>query len=146
MKKLVGIFLVALVVGCGTRKVEKTENLEKIKSDSFTASYDFLRLQKINLETFRHRGYKYIKEPTAYGIKETFIQNDKVFQKLKIVDSVRYIYNYKTITKKLYKSVKTKKTQSDGVSTWVWFTGLFFAFLFAIIWNCKRIITRYRGD
>jgi hypothetical protein len=139
MKKLVGIFLVALVVGCGTRKVEKTENLEKIKSDSFTASSDFLRLQKINLESFRDRGYKYIKEPTAYGTKETFIQNDKEGIKLKIVDSVRYIYNYQTITKKIYKSVKAKKTQSDGVSTWVWYVGIFFAFLFAIIWNWNRI-------
>jgi hypothetical protein len=146
MKKLVGIFLVALVVGCGIRKVEKTENLEKIKSDSFTANSDFLRLQKINLESFRDRGYKFIKEPTAYGIKETLIQNDKEGIKLKIVDSVRYIYNYQTITKTLYKSVKTKKTQSDGVSTWVWFTGLFFAFLFAIILNWKKIMTMYRCD
>jgi 5-bromo-4-chloroindolyl phosphate hydrolysis protein len=146
MKKLVCFFLVVILIGCGTRKVEKTENLEKIKSDSFTANSKFLRLQKINLETFTDKGYKYIKEPTAYGIKETFIQNNKVFQKLKIVDSVRFICNYKTITKKLYKSVKTKKTQSDGVSTWVWFTGLFFAFLFAIICNWKRIITRYRRN
>jgi hypothetical protein len=139
MKKLVGFFLVVILIGCGTRKTENIKNLEKINSDSFTATSDFLRLQKINLETFSDRGYKYIKELTAYGIKETFIQNDKEGIKLKIVDSVRYIYNYKTITKKLYKSVKTKKTQSDGVSTWVWFTGLFFSFLFAIIWNWKRI-------
>jgi hypothetical protein len=139
MKKLVGIFLVVIIIGCGTRKVENIKNLEKINSKGLTANSEFLRLQKINLESFRDKGYKYIKEPTMYGIKETFIQNDKVFQKLKIVDSVRYIYNYKTITKKSYKSVKTKKTQSDGVSTWVWFTGLFFAFLFAIIWNWNRI-------
>jgi hypothetical protein len=139
MKKLVGFFLVVILIGCGTRKTENIKNVEKINSDSFTANSEFLRLQKINLESFRDRGYKYIKEPTAYGIKETFIQNDKVFNKLKIVDSVSYIYNYQTITKTLYKSVKTKKTQSDGVSYWVWFTGLFFAFLFAIIWNWKRI-------
>jgi hypothetical protein len=79
-------------------------------------------------------------------MKETFIQNDKEGIKLKIVDSVRYIYNYQTIRKTLYKSVKTKKTQSNGVSTWVWFTGLFFAFMFAIIWNWKRIIRRHKGD
>jgi hypothetical protein len=139
MKKLVGIFLVVILIGCGTRKTENIKNLEKINSEGLTANSEFLRLQKINLESFRDKGYKYIKEPTMYGIKETFIQNDKVFHKLKIVDSVRYIYNYQTITKTLYKSVKTKKTQSDGVSTWVWFTGLFFIFLFAIIWNWKRM-------
>jgi hypothetical protein len=139
MKKLVGIFLVVILIGCGTRKTENIKNVEKINSEGLTANSEFLRLQKINLESFRDRGYKYIKEPTAYGIKETFIQNDKEGLKLKIVDSVRYIYNYQTIKKTLYKSVKTKKTQSDGVSTWVWFTGLFFAFLFAIIWNWKKI-------
>ena len=146
MKKLVGFFLVVILIGCGTRKTENIKNLEKINSEGLTANSEFLRLQKINLESFRDRGYKYIKEPTAYGIKETFIQNDKVFQKLKIVDSVRYIDSCRNITKTLYKSVKTKKTQSDGVSTWVWFTGLFFAFLFAIIWNWKSIIKSYSVD
>jgi hypothetical protein len=139
MKKLVGFFLVVIVIGCGTRKTENIKNLEKINSEGLTANSEFLRLQKINLEFFRDKGYKYIKESTMYGIKETFIQNDKVFQKLNIIDSVRYIDSYRIITKTLYKSVKTKKTQSDGVSTWVWFTGLFFAFLFAVIWNWKRI-------
>jgi hypothetical protein len=137
---------VVILIGCGTRKVENIKNLEKINSEGLTANSEFLRLQKINLESFRDRGYKYIKEATAYGIKETFIKNDKVFQKLKIVDSVIYIYNYKNITKTLYKSVNNKKTQSDGVSTWVWFTGLFFSFLFAIIWNWKRIMTRYKRN
>jgi hypothetical protein len=146
MKKLVVIFLVVILIGCGTRKTENIKNLEKINSEGLTANYEFLRLQKINLESFRDKGYKYIKEPTMYGIKETFIQNDKVFQKLKIVDSVRYIDSFRIITKTLYKSVKTKKTQSDGVSYWVWFTGLFFTFLFAIIWNWKMILTRYRGN
>jgi hypothetical protein len=139
MKKLVGFFLVVILIGCGTRKTENIKNLEKINSEGLTANSEFLRLQKINLESFRDKGYKYIKEPTIYGIKETFIQNNKVFQKLNIIDSVRYIDSYRIITKTLYKSVKTKKTQSDGVSYWVWFTGLFFAFLFAIIWNWKSI-------
>jgi hypothetical protein len=139
MKKLVGFFLVVILIGCGTRKTENIKNLEKINSEGLTDNSEFLRLQKINLESFRDKGYKYIKEPTIYGIKETFIQNNKVFQKLNIIDSVRYIDSYRIITKTLYKSVKTKKTQSDGVSYWVWFTGLFFAFLFAIIWNWKSI-------
>ena len=146
MKKLVGIFLVALVVGCGTRKVEKTENLEKIKSDSFTASSDFFSLKQLELNQSLDLGYTYTKEPTPYGMKETFIQNNKREDKRKTIDLKRYktIYNRVTITTKII--IKTKKTQSDGVSHWVWFTGLFFAFLFAIIWNLKRIITRYRGD
>jgi hypothetical protein len=139
MKKLVGIFLLVILIGCGTRKTENIKNLEKINLKSLTANSEFLRLQKINLETFRDRGYKYIKEPTAYGTKETFIQNDKEGIKLKIVDSVRYIDSCRIITKTLYKSVNNKKTQSDGVSTWVWFTGLFFAFVFAIILNWNRI-------
>jgi hypothetical protein len=146
MKKLVGIFLVALVVGCGTRKVEKTENLEKIKSDSFTASSDFFTLKQFELNQSLDLGYTYTKEPTPYGIKETFIQNNKREDKRKTIDLKRYktIYTRVTITTKI--TIKTKKTQSDGVSYWVWFTGLFFAFLFAIIWNLKSIITRYRRN
>jgi hypothetical protein len=146
MKKLVGIFLVALVVGCGTRKTEHTENLEKIKSDSFTASSDFFSLKQFELNQSLDIGYTYTKEPTPYGIKETFMQNNKREDKRKTIDLKRYktIYTRITLTTKII--IKTKKTQSEGVSYWVWFTGLFFAFLFAIIWNWKRIITRHRRD
>jgi hypothetical protein len=146
MKKLVGFFLVVILIGCGTRKTENIKNLEKIKSDSFTASSDFFSLKQFELNQSLDLGYTYTKEPTAYGIKETFIQNNKREEKRKTIDLKRYKTIYTRVTKTLYKSVKRKKTQSDGVSTWVWFTGLFFAFLFAIIWNLKSIITRYRGD
>jgi hypothetical protein len=139
MKKLVGIFLVAVLAGCGTRKTEHTKNLEKIKSDSFTASSDFFAFKKFELNQSLDLGYTYTKEPTAYGIKETFIQNNKREEKRKTIDLKRYktIYTRVTIATKI--TIKTKKTQSEGVSYWVWFTGLFFAFLFAIIWNWKRI-------
>jgi hypothetical protein len=146
MKKLVGIFLVALVVGCGTRKTEQGENLEKIKSDSFTSSSDFFTLKQFELNQSLDLGYTYTKEPTPYGIKETFIQNNKREEKRKTIDLKRYktIYTRVTIATKII--IKTKKTQSDGVSYWVWFTGLFFAFLFAVVWNWKRIITMYKRN
>jgi hypothetical protein len=139
MKKLVGIFLVALMAGCGTRKTEHTENLEKIKSDSFTASSDFFTLKQFEINQSLDLSYTYTKEPTPYGIKETFIKNNKREEKRKTIDLKRYktIYTRVTITTKII--IKTKKTQSDGVSYWVWFTGLFFAFIFAIIWNWKKI-------
>jgi hypothetical protein len=49
MKKLVGFFLVVILIGCGTRKTENIKNLEKINSKGFTANSEFLRLQKISL-------------------------------------------------------------------------------------------------
>jgi hypothetical protein len=146
MKKLVTFFLVVVMAGCGTRKTEHTEKLEKIKSDSFTASSDFFAFKKFELNQSLDLGYTYTKEPTPYGIKETFMQNNKREENRKTIDLKRYktIYTKVTITTKII--IKTKKTQSEGVSYWVWFTGLFFAFLFAVIFNWSRIITRHKRN
>jgi hypothetical protein len=137
MKKLVGFFLMVILIGCGTRKVENIKNLEKINSEGLTANSEFLRLQKINLESFRDKGYKYIKEPTAYGIKETFIQNDKSISSTKIVDSVRYNTLTTHIKVKKYVTIKNKKTQTNN--NLVWAIALFLIFLFVIILNWKTI-------
>jgi hypothetical protein len=144
MKKLVGIFLVALVVGCGTRKTEQIKEVEKIKLVDTSSLIDLSDFKMLYREYNNDKGFVYTREKD--GLKETFTQNNKEVSKLKIVDSVRYKLAtiYKTLT--TYKSIKNKKTQSDGVSYWVWFTGLFFTFLFAIIWNWKMIITRYKRN
>jgi hypothetical protein len=144
MKKLVGFFLVALVVGCGTRKTEQIKEVEKIKLVDTSSLIDLSDFKMLYREYNNDKGFVYTREKD--GLKETFTQNNKEVSKLKIVDSVRYKLAtiYKTLT--TYKSIKNKKTQSDGVSYWVWFTGLFFAFLFAIIWNWKSIITMYKRN
>ena len=133
MYKLAIIFLV-LFVSCGSRKTNQIKEVEKIKSSEINTSADLSIFRKLEATESYDRGYVYTREKD--GLKETFTQNNKSNASVKIIDSVSYntaIIN-KTVT--TYKTVKNKKTQSDGVSVWVWIVGLFLVFLFAILkWN-----------
>ena len=141
MYKLAIIFLV-LFVSCGSRKTNQIKEIEKIKSAEINTSADLSMFRKLDINNTYDRGYIYTREKD--GLKETFTQNNKSSTSTKIVDSVRYntaIIN-KTVT--TYKTIKNKKTQSDGVSVWVWIVGLFLVFLFAILkWN--KELFRYRN-
>ena len=140
MKKSVTIFLLAILAGCGTRKVNQTKAVDKLKSESFTASSDFLHSQSADFEFAYNKGYTYIKEPTQYGIKETFTQKNEAVQKIKYIEVARYRDSIQYINITSYKTEKIKKTQNDGVSSWVWIVGLFFVFLFLIVLNWKAIL------
>ena len=140
MKKLVIIFLLAILAGCGTRKVDQNKSLDKLKAESFTTSSDFLHSQNADFEFAYNKGYTYIKEPTQYGIKETFTQKNEAVQKIKYIEVARYIDSVRYINITSYKTEKIKKTQNDGVSSWVWIVGLFFVFLFLVILNWKAIL------
>ena len=140
MKKSVIIFLLVILAGCGTRKVDQNKSLDKLKAESFTTSSDFLHSKSADIEFAYNKGYTYIKEPTQYGIKETFTQKNEAVQKIKYIEVARYIDSVRYINITSYKTEKIKKTQNEGVSSWVWIVGLFFVFLFLIILNWKTIL------
>jgi hypothetical protein len=133
MYKLAIIFLV-LFVSCGSRKTNQIKEIEKIKSAEINTSADLSMFRKLEATESYDRGYVYTREKD--GLKETFTQNNKSNASVKIIDSVRYNTAIINKTVATYKTVKNKKTQSDGVSIWVWIVGLFLVFLFAILkWN-----------
>ena len=133
MYKLAIIFLV-LFVSCGSRKTNQIKEIEKIKSAEINTSADLSMFRKLDINNTYDRGYIYTREKD--GLKETFTQNNKSSTSTKIVDSVRYNTAIINKTVATYKTVKNKKTQSDGVSIWVWIVGLFLIFVFAILkWN-----------
>jgi hypothetical protein len=143
-KKLVIIFLVVIQAGCGTRKTDQIKEVEKIKSAEINTSADFSMSEELYVNNTYDNSFIYTREKD--GLKETFVQNNKSTGSVKIIDSVRYITAiiYKTVA--TYKTIKDKKTQSNGVSIWVWIVGLFLVFVFAIILNFKKILTRYRRN
>jgi hypothetical protein len=128
------LFILLLIVSCGSRKTNQLKEVEKIKSAEINTSDYFSMFRKLEAIESYDRGYVYTREKD--GLKETFAQNNKSTTSVKTIDSVHYstaIIN-KTVT--TYKTIKDKKTQSDGVSVWVWVVGLFLVFLFAILkWN-----------
>ena len=133
MYKLAIIFLV-LFFSCGTRKTNQIKEIEKIKEAEINTSADLSIFRKLEATESYDRGYVYTREKD--GLKETFTQNNKSTASVKIIDSVRYNTAIINKTVATYKTVKNKKTQSDGVSIWVWIVGLFLVFLFAILkWN-----------
>jgi hypothetical protein len=141
MKKLI-ILLLFVLIGCSARKVDQNKTLEKTDLKSSRLSNDFLNLSKFNLHKSLDIGYTYTKEPTPYGIKETFTQNNKRLDKINIIDSVAYKYRRYKITETTYKTVKSKKTKKDAVSNWVGFTAMFFIFLLILIFNWRRLLAK----
>jgi hypothetical protein len=141
MKKLT-ILLLFVLLGCSARKVDQNKTLEKTDLKSSSLSNDYLNLQKLAVYKSLDIGYTYTKEPTPYGIKETFTQNNKRLDKINIVDSVSYKYRLYKITETTYKTIKNKKTKKDAVSNWVWFTALFFIFLLILIFNWRRLLAK----
>jgi hypothetical protein len=127
--KLAIIFLVALAVGCGTRKTYQTKELDKLKSAEINTSADFSIFKKLHINNTFDRSFKYTRQ--IGDLKETFEQNNKSTTSVKIIDSVRYktfdIYRT-TIT---YKSVKNKQTQSNN--NLIWIVAIILIFLFALI-------------
>jgi hypothetical protein len=123
MKKL-SILLLFILLGCGVRRTEQTKLIDKLNSESFTASSDFLNYKNADFNFAYNKGYTYIKEPTQYGIKETFTQKNESVKNIKYIEVARYIDSVRYINIKTYKSTKIKNTKNEGVSSWVWIVGI----------------------
>lgn len=131
MKKLVGIFLVVLVVGCGTRKSENTkvEEIEKLKA----AKLDFSGL--ISSNTQMDKSIIFVREIYEKGEikeKQTTTQNNKVDQKVKIE------YKYSLITKTIYKTKKVKKKNTDRKEPWLTYILVSIVAAFLVYFLIKR--------
>lgn len=127
--KLVIIFLVALVAGCGTRKTQQLKELDKLKSAETIDSVDFYLFKKFDINNTFDRKFKYTREKE--GLKETFEQNDKSTTNIKIVNLVRYKQATINKTVTTYQSVKNKQTQSNN--NLIWIVALVLIFLLALI-------------
>jgi len=131
MKKLVGIFLVALVVGCGTRKTENTkvEEIEKLKA----AKLDFSGLISSNTQTDKSIIFvREIYEKGEIKEKQTTTQNNKLDQKVKIE------YKYNLITKTIYKTLKVKDKITDRKEPWLTYLLIFIVAAFLVYFLIKR--------
>ena len=131
MKKLVGFFLVALVVGCGTRKTENTkvEEIEKLKA----AKLDFSGLISSNTQTDKSIIFvREIYEKGEIKEKQTTTQNNKLDQKVKIE------YKYNLITKTIYKTIKVKEKNTDRKEPWLTYLLIFIVAAFLVYFLIKR--------
>ena len=123
MKKLT-ILLLFILLGCGVRRTDQTKSIDKLNSESFKASSDFLNYKNADFNFAYNKVYTYIKEPTQYGIKETFTQKNESVNNIKYIEVARYIDSVRYINITTYKSNKIKKTQNEGVSSWVWIVAI----------------------
>lgn len=142
---VLAISIVALLASCGARKTQSTKDIEKAKELDKISSIGLDWSKLYEKTKYFDKGIIYTKETGTDGsVKETFNHKNESKESIKTKEVInkKTLITYKSIT--TYKSVTNKNTQSDGISIWVWFIGIFFVFLFAVLkWN--KELFRFRN-
>lgn len=132
--KSVLFFLVALLLGCATRKTEQTKGIVKIKSAEVKTFADFSTFKKFDINESFDRGYTYTIERTAAGdTKESYTKNDKSETKKQYSEQIINVTRTTYKTETTYKSVKVKQTEKEQIDNKVFYFGMLLVFIFALV-------------
>ena len=135
MKNYSVILFIFLLISCGARKTDTTKDTEKTKEVEKIKDITFDYSKFIEQNSYLDKGVIFIREFNKEGkvSKETFEAKNVLKTSQKTILKVNYksVITYKTIT--TYKSLYQKNTQKEQVSNWVFYVGIFFVFLFALI-------------
>jgi hypothetical protein len=142
MKKLVGFFLVVILIGCGTRKVE-IEKVSEIEKKDFTSnvrvtSTEIVASGKVT-RTFVYEPIDNTKPAYVNGkelingkLTDTSIKEDNRSETKR--DSLAEV-KYKGIIKKKKKSKKTEK--EEGSKIWIFWLGILALIYFLVTFYIK---------
>ena len=126
--------MVALQLGCATRKTDQTKGIEKLKSAEVNTFADFSTFKKFDINESFDRGYTYTIERTAAGdTKESYTKNDKSETKKQYSEQLTNVTRTTYKTETTYKSVKVKQTEKKQIDNKVFYFGLLLVFIFALV-------------